>query len=337
MERLLAQTWYVWQACLKIFPQVSLDFSYAIFATNVDSSSNLPTGLKNMILVMHWAVKERRLDRLLQSTSISISIDDRKDYRIVRYRCNLPRPESTVQGPRSNVQPGEVSIESHAALPSSLEDWSATPALAASGILGVYRVGADVAENTLESHDMDKSEAMSKTLLEIVKRACQNPDGESDSTAVDHICRSIRHFASDQGPNVAKVGKLLASGGKLKNLVYLSFDAAHQIRIASKDPLQALPDFEKQWSRLFSGRNALLPAIHHSKVWQTKLLACERMILKAHGSQGGLDRAVQSLSFAAHRFDSAATPLFKFCSLIRAIALLCGMQAADVAGLCDPF
>ena len=44
--------------------------------------------------------------------------------------------------------------------------------------------------------------------------------------------------------NVAKVGKLLASGGKLKNLVYLSFDAAHQIRIASKDPLQALPDFE---------------------------------------------------------------------------------------------
>ena len=48
------------------------------------------SGLANMILVMHWAVKKYRKERLLQASSISISIDDRKDYRVMRYRCDLP-------------------------------------------------------------------------------------------------------------------------------------------------------------------------------------------------------------------------------------------------------
>jgi len=189
------------------------------------------------------------------------------------------------------------------ARPKTLDEWAELPVLAASGILGVYRVGADVPENTLQSHDEDKSEAMAKTVLEVIKRSCQDPEGQVDSEALEKVLMNVRHFASDQGPNVAKVGKVLVAGQKLKNLVYLSFDPAHQIRIASKDPLHALPDFDRQWQRLFSGKSALLPAIQHSKVWQTKLLACEREILRVHGSQGGCDRAVQSLSFAPHRFD----------------------------------
>ena len=50
----------------------------------------------------------------------------------------------------------------------------------------------------------------------------------------------------------------------------------------------------------------------------------------------GTEHAVQSLSFAPHRFDSAASPLFKFCSLIGAIALLCGMQAAVWSSFLGP-
>eukprot|EP00438_Fugacium_kawagutii_P023201 Skav215062 [mRNA] locus=scaffold1021:443696:444526:- [translate_table: standard] len=270
-----------------------------------------------MILVMHWAVKQRRLQKLLRSTSISISTDDRKDYRVVRYRCNLGVPGTS--GPQ-DLAAGD-----------GLGEWLAREALASEGVLGVFRVGSDVPENTLESHDKDKSESMAETILEVLKRACESPEGQCDRAALDKLCSSIRHFGSDQGPNVAKVGKVLLSTNKLPNLIYLSFDPAHQIRIASKDPLQALPQFEKQWTRLFSGKLALLPAIHHSKAWQAKLFACQQEVLKVHGNQASIDRAVQSLSFAPHRFDSAATPLFKFCCLIRAISLLCGMQAADVS------
>ena len=212
------------------------------------------------------------------------------------------RPRVHVQSPGSMVQEQEPSARGPAR-PKTLDEWAELPVLAASGILGVYRVGADVPENTLQSHDEDKSEAMAKTVLEVIKRSCQDPEGQVDSEALEKVLMNVRHFASDQGPNVAKVGKVLVAGQKLKNLVYLSFDPAHQIRIASKDPLHALPDFDRQWQRLFSGKSALLPAIQHSKVWQTKLLACEREILRVHGSQGGCDRAVQSLSFAPHRFD----------------------------------
>lgn len=269
---------------------------------------------------MHWAVKELRLQKLQQSKSISISIDDRKDYRLVRYKCSMPAP-----GPRSMVQEPQQAAERQCQL--SLEEWAAQDALASEGVLGVYKVGVDV---TVEGHDMDKAEAMAQSVWEILKRTCEDPDGVRNAEALQHISQHIRHFASDQGPSVAKVGKILASCGKYPCLTYISFDPAHQIRIASKDPLNALPAFERQYSRLFSGPHALLPAIQHSKLWQSKLLTCQDLVLKAHGTQGGLDRALKSLSFAPHRFDSTATPLFKFCSLIRAIALLCGMQAADV-------
>ena len=267
-----------------------------------------------MILVMHWAVKELRLKKLMQSNNISISVDDRKEYRVVRYKCSVPFAEPSNQEPRMQAPP-------------SLAEWAAQGVLASEGVLGVMKVGVD---DSAESHDTDKSEYMAKTMWEILKRASESPEGQCNEEALDHLAKSIRHFASDQGPNVAKAGKVLASSGKYPNLVYLTFDAAHQIRIASKDPLHALPAFDQQFHRLFSGPEALLPAIQHSKAWQSKLLTCQEMVLKAHGSQGGLDRALKSLSYAPHRFDSAATPLFKFCSMIRAIAFLCGMQAADV-------
>ena len=269
-----------------------------------------------LILVMHWAVKQNRKDKLLASNSVSLSIDDRKDYRIVRYRCSLPPPP---QDPDSSSPP-----------PSSIEEWCGVEALVAEGILGVYRVGADVPENSLESHDVDKSEAMAQTVFDVFRRAAQGPEGEVDDLARSHLKRSVRHFASDQGPSVAKAAKILATDGHLPSLVYLSFDGAHQIRIASKDPLHALPEFERQWQRLFGGKSALLPAIQHSKAWQAKLVACQNQVLKVHGTQGPLTKALQTMSFAAQRFDSSASPLYKFCSLIRAIAVLCGMQAVDV-------
>jgi len=153
-----------------------------------------------------------------------------------------------------------------------------------------------------------------------------------DEEALTSLQGRIRHFASDQGPSVGKCGKVLASEGRCPNLAYINFDAAHQVRIASKDPLHALPGFDLQWQRLF-GPGALIPSIHNSEIWHARLLAAQKQVLKIYEHQGGIDKVLKSFSFASQRFDSTASPLVKYCCLIRSIALLCGAQAADVSWL----
>ena len=264
-----------------------------------------------MIMVMHWAVKLNRLKTLKESEAISISVDDRKDYRLLRYRCSsTPKAQS----PEA---------------PSTLPAWSQVAPNVHEGLLGVFRLGQDVAENTLESHDEDKSKAMANSIEVMLRRACEDPEGVVDQSALDHVLGHIKHFASDQGPSVGKCGKVLASSGRFPRLSYISFDPGHQVRIAMKDPLEAVPEFQQQWERLFGGKDALLPTIQNSDAWRAKLIAAQKKILQVHNSQGGVDKALKTFSFAPQRFDTSASPLLKYCCLIRAIALVCGMQAAD--------
>jgi hypothetical protein len=42
---------------------------------------------------------------------------------------------------------------------------------------------------------------------------------------------------------------------------------------------------------------------------------------------------MKTLSFAKQRFDSTATPMMRYCCMIRAIAILCAMQACDATGI----
>ena len=62
-----------------------------------------------MILVMHWAVRKQRKEILKNALSISISVDDRKDFRLVRYRCSL-NPEAQGSGLRAQAD----SMQEHA-------------------------------------------------------------------------------------------------------------------------------------------------------------------------------------------------------------------------------
>ena len=282
-------------------------------ATNQLVSLELPNlpGLHQMIMVMHWAVKMKRLEKLKECQAISISVDDRKDYRLLRYRSSsLPKAQS----PHN---------------PSSLQGWCDVRPLVHEGILGVFRTGQDVAENTLESHDEDKSKAMAQSIEVMLRRACEDAEAVVDEAALQHVLSHVKHFASDQGPSVGKCGKLLASSRSFPNLSYVSFDPGHQVRIAMKDPLEALPEFQQQWERLFGGKDALLPTIQNSDAWRAKLIAAQKKVLEVHQTQSGVDKALKTFSFAPQRFDTSASPLLIYCCLIRAIAVLCGAQAAD--------
>lgn len=296
--------------------------------------------LRCMIIVMHWAVRKLRKERLMAATSISVSVDDRKDHRLVRYRCSF-LPQGT--GPRAQeidsnnghaVQDPNNDREQEPASFNSIEDWCRAPPVVQEGLLGVYRLGGDVAENTLESHDQDKSDSMASSIHTVLEQGCRDPDGCLDNEALDAIRKRIHHFASDQGPSVMKCSKIIASDPRLPNIVWASYDPAHQVRNAFKDPLSAEPEFNQQWERLFGHSKSLVPLIQNSEVWKARLIAAQRAVCEQHGSQGGIDKIMRNLSIAKHRFDSAGTPMFKYCCAIRAIALVCGMQAADEAFAC---
>ncbi|CAE7364086.1 unnamed protein product [Symbiodinium microadriaticum] len=175
----------------------------------------------------------------------------------------------------------------------------------------------------------DKAQAMTSSVLDLLTEACRDPEGKVDSEALQHLRAHVRHCASDQCPTVQKSGKQLATCAELPNLAWLSYDPAHQIRIAFQDPLHAVPDFNEQWQLLFAGRHALIPDIKNSEVWKNRLLAAQKAVLDKHGSQAGLEKTMRAFSFAQPRFDSTATPMMKYCLLVRAIAILCAMQAVD--------
>ena len=287
-------------------------------------------GLKKLITVMHWAVKHIRKEKLQRARSISISVDDRKEYRLLRYRCSMqPSAHQGLAGSAEDGSPGPQVPMAHGSR--ALEEWcSDCPTLAAEGLLGVHRLGGPAREQQLEFHDEDKAQAMTSSVLDLLTEACRDPEGKVDSEALQHLRAHVRHCASDQCPTVQKSGKQLATCAELPNLAWLSYDPAHQIRIAFQDPLHAVPDFNEQWQLLFAGRHALIPDIKNSEVWKNRLLAAQKAVLDKHGSQAGLEKTMRAFSFAQPRFDSTATPMMKYCLLVRAIAILCAMQAVDV-------
>ena len=178
-----------------------------------------------MVDVMHWVIRAQRKEQLTSSSSISLSVDDRAEYRILRYSASFGSLSSSQQ---------TVKLDSS----SSLQDWcNGMQPLTSQGVLGIFRSGGDVEENTIQLHDQDKSQRMADSVLELLRRACMDTEGAVDEQALAAILSRVRHFCADQGGSVQKAGQILASNGRLGNLLWISADGAHQIRIASKDPL----------------------------------------------------------------------------------------------------
>ncbi|CAE6915014.1 unnamed protein product [Symbiodinium sp. CCMP2592] len=186
--------------------------------------------------------------------------------------------------------------------------------------------------STRQEHDADKSQVMADSIGIVIDRACQDPEGKTDEESCSRLKLHVRHFAADQCTSARKCGRLLVTGGQYPNLVWVSHDPAHQVRIAYQDPLHAMPEFQDQWERLFApgkGKHALIPDIQNSEVWKARLMAAQQEVLRLHGSQAGVEKVIRALSFSQPRFDSSATPMLKYLCMIRAMAVLCAMQAAD--------
>lgn len=288
-------------------------------------------------------MRSQRSQRLKLAASISISVDDRGDFRLVRYRCSYNSLDSYLAactGPEKKQFPSLTSS-------SGLDEWCSVDALVHEGVLAVLQSGGDVSSNTILSHDQDKSERMADSILDSLRHACADVDNKVDMDLYHSICSKVRHYVSDQGASAHKSGHLLALRAELPNLCWVSCDPAHQVRIASKDPLHANDNFKQQWDRLFGAKHALIPDIQYSDVWRARLIAAQKALLQfkqgvapavpavpavpADGASATLEinRVLRTFSFAKQRFDSIATPMMKYCCMLRAIAIVCAMQAAD--------
>ena len=199
----------------------------------------------------------------------------------------------------------------------------------AEGVLGVLRHGGTASTAEIEDFDEDKSSQLKESIIKAVELLCTPMSGLTDTALVQHILFSVRHYISDGGSSVQRAGHMLAQG-EMPNLILVQRDPAHFVRIASRDPPFCMDGFNAQYDRLFNQRRALVPDIMNSTVWQARLMACQKSVLATYGQQGGgLSTALRHLSFAKQRFDSYAAPLRKYCCLIRAIAALLAVTAAD--------
>ena len=316
--------------------------------------------MAQMVRVMAEALRARKRAWVRGAFSLTLSIDDKGPYRLIRFKADAAAP--WLVGPvgrqarRAGVgEAAGAGVGEAAGVPdagrvpdiagtcggdgagqaarvgSGAEDAAlgrSTSPGARAGVLAVLHTGHNLEP---EDFDEDYSERMCATVLQAIRRFCtphppgRPGDGECDEALLHHFLCSVRVYMADGGPSVQKCGAFLQRS--CPNLIIVARDPTHYIRIACRDPLHREERFAAQWTRLFDSRHALIADIKNSDQWKARLEACQRRVLAVDGSQGGgLTSILKHLSFAKQRFDSFVGPRRKYICLLQAIVmLLCGI------------
>ncbi|CAE7284417.1 unnamed protein product [Symbiodinium sp. CCMP2592] len=268
--------------------------------------------MKQMISVMTEVTRQKKRAAILNAAHISIAIDDRSPYRVVRFR--------TV------CLPGKARADE-----SESPSESASP-LVHEGILAVLNGCLPV--DNMEQLDDDYSEKIAESIKTAIERLATPLGSESDS---DRDVRVIQSFydkvtsVSTDGAKSMRKCTLICESQVFKNLRFALPDRAHQIRRASI-PLTLEKRFRSFWDNVFSKRHALVPDLQNSAQWQMRFQTMENELKSQSQNDelpGGLKKALRTLSFAKQRFDSCSLPASKFVLLLQPFALLLAHQASD--------
>ena len=274
--------------------------------------------LAKSIACMSAVIRARTIETLLAARSITIALDDRGPYRVLRYRCDAAaaaRPLPPASRLRSS---GGVSPESagHAALPYR------------DGILGAICTAAKQDEG-LEVLDDDYSQRMHDSVVSCMEKLFGVSEAGADRTQFRAVLGKVRTFLGDGASSVQKCGALLKAS-VCRNIVLVLRDPVHAMRTSTSEPLKRHGDFQAFWEEIFDKRHALVPDVQHSDAWQRRLVLAQQHVLKVSGRQGGgLACPLRHLSFAKQRFDSATGPARKFCCLLSAIVIMLASLSAD--------
>ena len=259
-------------------------------------------GFAAMVAVMSRVLREQIRELLRQAFAITLLLDDRGPFRLVRFKCD--KKLSATDDP-NNFRGS------------------------ATGCLGALRRGGVSASRSLEDLEEDYSRAMAESVRRVLRRYARDDDGNVDEALLKAIFLKVRVGLADGGAAVQKCLKFLATSD-MPNMLLILRDLAHMVRNSTRDPLLAEPTFAEWWDDLFGARHALVPDMKNSEEWREKLLICQRAVLGQCGEQGGGAAAVSRvMSFAKQRFDSCATPQRQYCCMLAAIAMVLAYQASD--------
>ena len=203
---------------------------------------------QQMVLVMREVVREQKRQWIRDCSSISISFDDWKGVKAVKWKCDTPLIHV-------GAVVGEINYARH-------------------GILGCFEPLRDAA---LEDMSQDYAQRTCVTIMQMVANfATHLVGGAIDTGIVDEFKKSATSLIVDGA--CLKVGRLLKLN-HLPNVKMILRDPAHTIRTACQEPLIRSGRFEEQRKRLFSSRHALLKDLRFSECWQARLRACQKLIL----------------------------------------------------------
>ena len=247
----------------------------------------------SMVRVMSLALRARKLVALREAQAVSISLDDRGAFRLVGFKAIMADGE------------------------------------AVTGCLGLLRRGGNFSSKRLSDTDEDYSRDMANSVLRAIERLAACPHtGAVDAELVKDICRKVFAGVSDGAPAAQKALKFMTAF--MPHMLWVGRDRAHAARIATSQPLVKEKLFKEWYEDIFDSKTALVPSIKNSDEWTSKLILCERQVLRCSGVLGGhVTRIMKTVNFAKQRWDSMASPSLQFCIMLVPIAMLLAYAASD--------
>ena len=261
-------------------------------------------------------VLRRKIRKVLgQATAISLSLDECKGRKIVRFRADLPSAYC--------AQPG-----SHWRVGAS--------GFSQAGVLGVL----DCTKTDLSDFEEDHAVTGVRKLEEFLTKFC-TPLGRlpgrrktqplaCDEALKRHILESVLVVAADGDGHGRRV-LFLASREVFPNVLLCIRDSAHAIRKAA-EALHTDDVFGEVWQELFDGRHALVPDLMNSKKWHDLLVAVQESNITAVASgtvRQPLAGVLRNVAFAKQRWDSTAGPVAKLALMLLPAATLLAYVATD--------
>lgn len=242
-----------------------------IVSSRIDVQAVQRKALSQMQRVMQENIRRKKRAFLGSAVAIALSVDDKSPYRIVRFKA------------------------------------CAGDGQTCSGLLCVLYPLKVLMESPPEAWDQDKCFRAADSIAEGIKSFCTLPSGQVDECLRQHILSQCRSFTADGAPYAQKTGRALRER-HCPNIILIFRDAAHMLRISSKDPLFCGEAFNDAWQTFFGSDGGIVPDLQYSPEMRAKLATLNNMLLQDGHLGGILKSNLRHLCFAKQRWESTCSP-----------------------------
>ncbi|CAE7401903.1 unnamed protein product [Symbiodinium natans] len=247
--------------------------------------------IKAMIEIMALSIRNRHRETLRQSRSISLSLDDKGRWRVMRYKCSV-RVNDKIETRR--------------------------------GVLWVESLSAD--DGDLKDMEDDYGERVTQSIRNAIKQVC----GE-DTELFQHVVNRVNGVIADGAvqkalkllrfalPNVGVIARDSCHVQRIATSDPLKRDSC------------TLPKWDfsggmgQRWRVIMAAEGGLFPAVQASEKWRYELQLAQRVMKK----WTGLSTVLKQVGHADARYESSASSSRHYVNLQAAIAAVLAMRVTD--------